>query len=197
MAGTIPLEQLFLNKFLEVNEARYADDPDMLPLFQGLTLAEITITDLNPGVPEAQTATVSSATRNFRGVQQAWTPAFLNSPYAFTLLNTDSPLADLAALQAQTVPGVYGYMADGKVVPGLVLDPDTDEDNRVVNAKVGFQLAYKYVIGDSELVVGSGDVSILMNAYTRGSIVTTVAPHAIKVIPATDYGRLEYPEAAV
>lgn len=197
MAGTIPLAQLFLNKFIEVNEARYIDDPEMLPLFQGLTLAEITITDLNPGAPEAQTATVSSASRNFRGVQQAWTPAFLNSPFAFTLLNTGVPLASVTELGDQTVPGVYGYMDAGKVVPGLVLDSDTNAGNLQAKAKAGFQSAYKYVIADSELTVGDTDVSVLLNAYTRGSIVTVVALVPEKVIPATDYGRLAYPEDAV
>lgn len=196
MAGTISLQQLFLNKFLEVNLDRYADDPEMLPLFQGLTLAEIVISDLNPGVPEAQTATVSSASRNFRGVQQAWTPAFLNSVNAFTLMNKDTPLANLAELSEQTVPGVYGYTDGATVVPGLVLPSDTDSTTLEANAKAGFQSAYKYVIADSELTVGENDLSVTLNAYTRGSIVHVVAEVAVKVIPATDYGRLAYPEIA-
>lgn len=194
MAGTIPLATLFLNKFVETNLERYKDDPEMLPLFQNLTLSEIVISDLTPGVPEAQTATVSSASRNFRGVEQAWLPAFIDSPLAFTLSNPGAPLADLAALGEQTVPGVYGYTVGGKVVPGLVLASDTDETTREANAKSVFQSAYKYVIADSELTVDGDSLDITLNAYTRGSLVHVVALVPVKVIPATDYGRLEYPE---
>lgn len=198
MAGTIPLAQLFLNKFVEINQDRYSDDPEMLPLFDNLTLSEITISDLVPGVPEAQTATVSSASRNFRGIQQAWLPAFLDAPNAFTLLNKEAPLASVNDLGSQTVEGVYGYLdADGVTVRvGVVLPSDTDAGTREVNAKATFQSAYKYVIADNELTVDADSINITMNAYTRGEIPHVVALVAPKVIPATDYGRLEYPEVA-
>lgn len=196
MAGTIPLQQLFLNKFVEVNLARYASDPDMRPLFENLTLDDITISDLVTGAPEVQTATVSSAARNFRGIQQKWLPAFLNSPNAFIALNQEAPLASAADLTAQTVPGLYLYTSGSDVLPGLVLPFNTTAGTREANAKSLFQAAFKYVINDSELTVDASTLSVLLNTYTRGSIVHAIGTEAVKVIPPTDYGRLEYPEGA-
>lgn len=194
MAGTIPLQQLLLNKFVEVNLVRYADDLEMKPLFENLTLAEISITDLVPGVTEPQMATISSTARNFRGVQQEWLPAFLNSPKAFTALNAEAPLVSLAALSEQTVPGLYLYIEGPDTLPGLVLPHDTTPETLEANAKSAFQSAYKYVIADSELTVGADTVSVDMNPYTRGSITHVTAALAVITIPATDYGRLEYPD---
>ncbi len=194
MAGTIALESLFLAKFVAFNQDRYENDPDMLALFTNLQLSDITITDLVPGVPEAQTATVSSITRNFRGVQQAWLPALLDSEKPFTTLNPGAPLADFAALDDQTVPGVYGYLDNAVVKVGLVLPSDTDADTREANAKQVFQEAFKYIIGDGELTVTEDALEINLNAYVRGSLPHVTAAVPVIVIPPTDYGRLEWPE---
>lgn len=195
MAGTIDLKQLLLNKFVEFNLTRYADDPEMLPLFQGLTLDEVTISDLVTGVAEPQMATISSTSRNFRGLQQEWLPAFINSRHAFTALNEATPLVDEAALADQTVPGVYLYTSGADVLPGLVLPHDTVPATLEANAISVFQGGYKYVIGDEELTVDDTTLSIALNPYTRGSLVHVTASVAVVEIPATDYGRLEYPEA--
>lgn len=195
MAGTIALESLFLAKFISVNEERYADEPDMLALFTGLQLGDIVISDLNPGVPEAQTATVSSTARNFRGIQQAWLPAFLDHERPFTLLNPGAPLADIGLLDDQTVPGAYGYLDAAVVKVGLVLPSDTEADTLEAKTKEVFQGSFKYVIADSELTVTETEVSITLNAYVRGSLPHVIAAVPVMVIPPTDYGRLEWPEA--
>lgn len=196
MAGTIDLKQLFLNKFVEVNQARYADDPEMLPLFENLTLAEITISDLVPGVPEAQVATVSSASRNFRGIQQEWLPAFLDSPNAFTLKNKGFPLTSAAELANQTTPGAYVYTSGADTKVGLVLSASSTPVTQEDDAKAIFLEAFKYIIGDTEVSTDSTEVSVTLNAYTRGALTYAVGKEPIKEIPATDYGRLEYPEVA-
>lgn len=195
MAGVIALESLFLAKFISVNQDRYSADPEMLALFDNLQLSDIVISDLTPGVPEAQTATVSSTTRNFRGVQQAWLPAFLDSEKPFTLLNPGAPLADIGALDDQTVPGVYGYLDAAVVKVGLVLPSDTDETTLEAKTKEVFQGSFKYVIADTELTVTDTEVSITLNAYVRGSLPHVIAAVPVIVIPPTDYGRLEWPEA--
>lgn len=194
MAGTIPLEQLFLNKFVEVNLDRYQNDPEMLPLFQNLTVSEITISDLTPGVPELQTATVTSVSRNFRGITQQWLPAFLDSPNAFVLKNKGAPLADAAALADQTTPGAYIYTDGADTRVGLVLSASSTSGTQEADAKAVFTDAYRYVIDADEVETTTTTVAVTLNAYTRGSLVYAIGKEPVKIVPPTDYGRLEYPE---
>lgn len=194
MAGIIPLETLFLNKFVAVNLDRYKDDPAMLPLFQDLELGDITISDLVPGVAEPQVATVSSENRNFRGIQQRWLPAFLAKPDPFALKNPTTPLASVTELGEQEDPGVYCYLSDGEVLPGMVLPSETIPSTLEANAKAMFQSSFGYAIGSDELTVGSNSLSVAMNVYTRGSIPFAVAKGGVMTIPPTDYRRLAHPE---
>lgn len=194
MAGIIPLETLFLNKFVEVNQERYKDDPVMLPLFQNLEVGDIIISDLVPGVAEPQVATVSSDNRNFRGIQQRWLPAFLAKPDPFTLKNPSTPLASIDELAEQVEAGVYGYLSEGEVLPGMVLPSTTIPDTMETSAKATFQSNFGYVIGDDELTVTSGVLSVAMNVYTRGSIPFTVAKGGVMTIPPTNYKQLAHPE---
>lgn len=194
MAGIIPLATLFLNKFVEVNLERYKDDPTMLPLFQNLELNDITISDLVPGVAEPQVATVSSDNRGFRGVLQRWLPAFLAKPDPFALKNPDAPLAGIDELTDQVEAGVYGYLSEGEVLPGLVLPPDTIPSTLEANAKATFQASFTYAIGDDELTVGTNTLSVTMNVYTRGIIPFVLARGGVMEIPPTDYKRLAHPE---
>lgn len=194
MAGIIPLATLFLNKFVEVNLVRYADDPEMLPLFQNLELSDIVISDLVPGVAEPQVATVSSANRNFKGLLQRWLPAFLDKPDPFTLKNPNTPLADIVALADQEEPGMYGYLDEGVVFPGMVLPNDTMANTLEANAKATFLGSFGYAIGEDELTVSDNSLSVTMNVYTRGSIPMVVAKGGVMVIPPTNYKRLTHPE---
>jgi len=194
MAGIIPLATLFLNKFVEVNLVRYKDDPEMLPLFQNLGLNDIVISDLIPGVAEPQVATVSSDSRNFRGILQRWLPAFLDKPEPFALKNPVTPLASINDLLEQADPGVYGYLSDGEVFPGMVLPKDTLSTTLEANAKALFQSNFGYAINDEELTVNENSLSVTMNVYTRGSIPFVVAKGGVMVIPPTNYRRLAHPE---
>lgn len=194
MAGIIPLATLFLNKFVEVNLVRYADDPEMLPLFQDLELSDIVISDLVPGVAEPQVATVSSANRNFKGLLQRWLPAFLDKPEPYTLKNPITPLANISALADQDEPGMYGYLDEGVVYPGMVLPNDTMSNTLEANAKATFLGSFGYSIGADELTVSDNSLSVTMNVYTRGSIPMVVAKGGVMVIPPTNYKRLAHPE---
>lgn len=194
MAGIIPLATLFLNKFVEVNLLRYADDPVMLPLFQNLELNDIIIADLVPGVAEPQVATVSSDNRNFRGIRQRWLPAYLDKPEPYALKNPTTPLADINALLEQEEPGVYGYMSEGEVFPGMVLPSSTLSATLEANVKATFQSNFGYAIGNDELTVGENSLSVTMNVYTRGSIPFVVAKGGVMIIPPTNYKRLAFPE---
>jgi len=194
MAGIIPLETLFLNKFVEVNLERYKNDPKMLVLFQGLELGDITISDLVPGIPEPQIATVSSENRNFKGIQQRWLPAFLAKKEPFALKNPKAPLPNIEALAEQTEPGVYGYLSKGEILPGMVLSNRTMPETLEANARAVFQSSFMYKIGNDELTVNGNTLSITMNAYTRGSIPLTVAPGGLMTIPPTNYKQLTHPE---
>jgi len=194
MAGIIPLETLFLNKFVEVNLERYKDDPKMLPLFQGLELNDITISDLVPGVAEPQVASVSSENRNFKGILQRWLPAFLAMPDPFGLMNPGAPLPDFTALTEQLDPGVYGYIENGEVVPGMVLSNKTTEETLEANAKAMFLSSFNFAIDPDELVVSQTALSVTMNVYTRGSITFVIAPGGQFTIPPTNYKQLAYPE---
>lgn len=196
MAGTIKLEQLFLDKFVEYNKTRYADDPVMLPLFKNLTLDEIVISDLDSSGPVIQSATVSSANRNFRGIEQSWTPADLNSVNAFTLVNPGAPLTSFAEVGKQTVAGVYAYTSGSDVFPALALPADTTPENREAAVRALFQSSYKYIITDAELTVSELNVSVTTNSYTRGTVLHTLSKAPVMAIPETDYGQLVYPEPA-
>ena len=194
MAGIIPLATLFLNKFVQVNLDRYSDDPTMLPMFQNLELSDITISDLVPGVTEAQVATVSSHNRNFRGILQRWLPAYLDKPEPFSLMNLNAPLSDINQLLEQTAPGIYGYLDEGVVFPGMVLPKDTLANTLEANAKETFLGNFMYTIDTDELTFNSNSLSVTMNVYTRGSIPFVIAKGGVMVIPPTDYKRLTYPE---
>ncbi|MBS9733499.1 hypothetical protein, partial [Pseudomonas aeruginosa] len=112
MASNLPIQTIFLDKFVEFNKDRYKDDAEMLALFDGLTLADITISDITAdgANPELQSATVTSVSRNFKGVEQKWLPANINTPFAFVVVNKGAPLTGEDQLAKQTTPGAYVYL---------------------------------------------------------------------------------------
>lgn len=101
---------------------------------------------------------------------------------------------DINALLEQEVPGIYGYMSEGEVFPGMVLSSSTLSSTLEANAKATFQSNFGYAIDNSELTVGENSLSVTMNVYTHGSIPFVVAKGGVMVIPPTNYKRLAYPE---
>lgn len=193
MPGTIPLEQLFLDKFVEVNQSRYQDDLGMLPLFINLTLDEIVISDLVPGVAEPQVATVTSKSRNFRGLTQRWLPAFLDTPFAFFVQNKGNPLASVSELANQETPGAYIYLAAGQSKVGFVLPFNTAEANKQTAIRTLFLDKFRYYLDPADLSTTTSQISITMNAFARGTLPYVIGKEGIKLLDPYDYGLLTNP----
>lgn len=200
MAGKAHKELVFA-QFLPFNLTRYAEDAEMLPLFQDLTYDEVVISDLvvNDTNPERFLATITSASRGFRGVKQEWERGEFNDTNGFRVLNRATPAPTLAEVtDLYNTPGAYVYM-DGAVKKVVILGlKGADDAASIVNAKATFESAYLYEAAElsaSVTVVGeAGDiVTDSVNPYMVGTI-KVISVDAEKIIPATFYGKLVYPE---
>lgn len=188
---------LFFERFVKFNLNRYQNDPVYLPLFQGLTLSDVTIddiTEISQPVAGSRRATVTSISRNFRGIEQDWTPAVAETtPKLYTLLNTAAdPLADLATAQEQTTPGLYAYLdADGvtvKVVVVIGADVESADFATAVGQVLRAGLKYDIPIFD----VPDGGHTVVLTGVTFGGTLEWVQGTApVIVIPPTYYGVLD------
>lgn len=201
MASNLPIQTIFLDKFVEFNKDRYKDDAEMLALFDGLTLADITISDITADGtnPELQSATVTSVSRNFKGVEQKWLPANINTPFAFVVVNKGAPLTSEAELADQTTPGAYVYLVgEGEEAVqrvGLVLASTTTTETQAADALALFKANFEYVLDDADVDTATAKVlKVTTNPFTRGELVYEIGKAPIIEIPETDYGRLEFKE---
>lgn len=186
---------LFVDRFVAFNLNRYTDDPVMKPLFTGLTEADLTFEALTGTGTAKRSVTVKSTARNFIGVNQTWTAAEVNDDKGFDLAEPGIA-ADLAAVQAKTVPGVYAYHdTDGTTVKIMVLlAHDVALEDQQTTAKSAFDTAIRVTLLPAEITSDATSVSV--DAPTvYGTVLFALATEAVHVIPDTDYGQLTFPEA--
>lgn len=198
MAGTTH-KQLVLNQFVPFNTNRYKDDPEMLPLFQGLTLDEVVISDLvvNDTNPERYVSTITSASRGFRGVKQEWERGEFNDPNGFKILNRATPATSLTDITDKyNTPGAYSYTDGGVTKVAVLALKGADDAESIVNAKATFVSSYLFL--DTELNV---TVAVTLDAITPETTnpymvgtIKLLSVDAEKIIPPTFYGKLVYPE---
>lgn len=198
MAGKLHKELVFA-QFLPFNLTRYAADAEMLPLFQDLTFDEVVISDLvvNGTNPERFMATVTSASRGFRGVRQEWERGEFNDANGFRVLNRATPAANLTEItDLYNTPGAYVYM-DGAVKKVAILAlKGADDAASIVNAKATLGSSYLYEADELAVTVAAGLDSITplsTNPYMVGTI-ALLSVDAEKIVPPTFYGKLVYPE---
>lgn len=180
--------ELFFERFLEYNLERYKNNPTYLNLFTNLTYQEVIISSIIPTMNgERRSATVTSATRRFKGINQSWTPAKAGrDPNLYNLLNVD-PLPDLETVQKVTTPGMYSYM-DGTQVKIMIVIPFTTQANQVDATLYSlFNNAIRYQVTRPTLV----DTTYVVDGDTyTGPIEWIRAASSILIIPDTDYQQL-------
>lgn len=187
---------LFVDRFVAFNLNRYTDDPVMKPLFTGLTEGDLTFEALTGTGTAVRSVTVKSASRNFIGVNQTWRAAEINDVNGYDLTEPGT-LADLAAVEAKTVPGVYAYFdADGTTVKvAVLLAFDVAEEDQPAAAKAAFDSAVRVTLLPEDFTAAAGVITV--DAPTvHGEVVYALATEAVHVIPDTDYGQLAFPEGA-
>lgn len=183
--------ELFFERFLEFNLERYKDDPVYLPLFTGLTFADVSITnviDIMDG--ERRSSMVVSARRRFRGVNQTWTPAPADTDLELYMLRNSSPLNSLAEAMEQTEEGMYSYIDGDEIKAVVVIDALTGIQSIPAVVERVFRSAINYEIYD--VTVPANDSKVVLVGNTYGGILEWVKGKAkILIIPETDYGQLE------
>ncbi|EJI5696471.1 hypothetical protein NFI00_000174 [Salmonella enterica] len=101
--------QLFLDKFIEVNKQKYADEPEVLALLEGLTLADVVFDsiEIDESLGEGgRIASFHSPSRKFNAPKQQWLCSTLQGKNVVTF--TDATVFDdKAAVKALTTPGIY------------------------------------------------------------------------------------------
>ena len=101
--------QLFLNRFIEVNQQKFADQPDVLALLDGLTLADVTFTRLeaDPSLGTGgRVADLHSDSRKFDAKSQQWLCATLAGKDVITTID-DTLHPSVDDIKAQAVQGLY------------------------------------------------------------------------------------------
>lgn len=91
-------KQLFLDAFIAYHSAVYSEDPEMLALFTGLTLAEVTFPDLTGVKQSNEVPSLTSESRNFQAAAQTFTSR--------QITDTTSELVDVSGLT------VYGTVEE-------------------------------------------------------------------------------------
>lgn len=190
MAAKQHLELLF-ERYLEFNLTRYADNPQYLAAFTGLTFADVTISNITPGTPTTnRKATVVSVAKNFRENNASWTPAPAATDLKlYTLKNTEA-LADLNALELQTEAGLYSYVDGSDVKVGIVIGAGIEEAGIPAAVEAVLRAGLVYDI-PTVTVAGGGTTAVLEGDTFNGTLEWVEGTAPVLIIPDTDYGQLE------
>lgn len=185
--------RLFVEVFTRFNLDRYENDPVMLPLFQGLTEADVTVTDItaiSQPIAGSRRSTVTSLSRNFKGIEQDWSPAVAETtPTLFIVVNTGGPLADLNELETQTTPGVYTYSEGATTKVGVVIGADVEEADFATAVEAVLRAGLVYDI--PTVNVPNGGTTIVLTGDTfSGTLEWVQGTAPVIVIPPTYYGVL-------
>lgn len=167
----LPALTLLLTAFVLKNQEIYKDDPAKLASFYGLTLDDLTVSEITK-VDGVHSATIESRTRNFEGPDQKWRPVALQTDNLFTLAE-EAVLENKAAAEAKTVPGVYGYLDTEGEIKYVVLVAAGEELAARATALLVEALKYEIpsdhiTAGETTLVVDGdtivGEIEFLVSA---------------------------------
>jgi len=182
--------ELFFERFLSFNKTRYASNPQMLALFTGLTFGDVTITSvIKTDGDTRRSSTVASASRNFRGVNQSWTPAVAQTELGLYTLKNTEPLDSLNDLETQTEPGLYSYIDGAQTLVGIVIGSDVEEADFATEVEAVLRSALVYDI-PTVTVAGGGTTAVLAGDTFEGTLEWVQGTAPVIIIPETDYGQL-------
>lgn len=183
--------ELFFERFLAFNLDRYKDNPTYLALFTGLAFGDVTIANIQPLEAGAKrSATVASASRNFRGVNQSWTPAPADKDQALYTLQNTVPLANKAALHDQTTPGMYSYTDGSDVKVGAVIGAGIPTEQQAAAVEAVIRGALNYDIPTITVAGGADTTAVLVGDTFNGALEWVAGTAPVIIIPDTDYGQL-------
>lgn len=155
--------QLFLDKFIEVNKQKYANEPEVLALLEGLTLADVVFDsiDIDESLGEGgRIASFHSPSRKFKAPKQQWLCSTLQGKNVVTF--TDATVFDdKAAVKALTVPGIYLHKADDATAVSVL----TAED--VADVATASQNVIAALTGAANYELKAAD--LLLPAFTLGT----------------------------
>lgn len=182
---------LFVERFVEFNQTRYADDDQMLPLFTGLTEDMLTVTEITEIEGGAKrSATVKSAVRNFIGENQTWTPGLAATDLNLYNLTSEEIVASKEALSEITIPGLYAYqVGEDEIRVGLVVNFDIEEDGEAEAVEQVLRAGLVYEPGTIQVDNTANTVTVGGNTYV-GQLEYVIGTEPARIIPATDYGTL-------
>jgi hypothetical protein len=183
--------ELFFERFLSFNLDRYQSNPTYLALFTDLTFADVTISAIvKTDGDTRRSSTVTSVSRNFRGINQSWTPAPAATDLElYTLKNTEA-LADLNALEAQTEAGLYSYVDGPDVKVGIVIAAGIEEAGIPAAVEAMLRANLKYDIPTVTVAPG-GTTAVLVGDTFEGTLEWVAGTAPVVIIPETDYGQLD------
>lgn len=160
---SIPYLQLFLDKFISYNLARYNDKPDFVSKLGKLTLSDVTFTNYAEEVLQGQTSRIIdlSVPQLFIAQRQHWRPV----PYINTKLTNlaDPVIQDPADLLTKPAAGIY-LIDDNGTPRGVVVVLKGNKTS--VGIKNVITLNCLYDIDENDIVVSDDLSSVSINAPT-------------------------------
>jgi len=182
MSKQSPLS-LLLKPFVNKNKELYKNDADMLKSFDGLTLDDLQITNIQHGSNGARTASIDSTTKNFSGPDQKWQSCSVHSKKVLELTSATA-LGDKAEAQAQE-PGVYVYGTDADAKYVVVISEGTAEEQQPDIATGVLLNALKFDIPAEQITATDGTI-IVEGDTIYGEVEYVVAKAAPTVLQAGD-----------
>lgn len=178
LAAMLPLLGPFTAKCL----AAYADQPEELAHFTGLTLTDLQIGTV-ARANGVHTADINSTSRNFLGPNQSWKPANVHSETAFSLV-TAEPLDDKAAVELLTVPGMYSYMdAEAAMKYIAVLPTHTEVADQLASATAMVKEALQYELPAEQFIAGTAGTVLVSGDAVYGEVEYILAAEDAVVVP--------------
>jgi len=165
-------EQLFLDRFIEYNKHRYADNPSFVAKLDQLDIANVTFGDFQrtENTPGEVLYTVDiSSPKLFNGAEQSYKPASYISDKASTVVE-EEPLT-LEELRKRVVPGIYKLL-DGENVVGAVLVLNGEKTTEMVLNLV--QDSARFDIDEVGIIIDAQVASVDIESHTIVGRLTVV-----------------------
>lgn len=157
----IPSNQLFLDRFIEYNVERYQDNPSFVQTLQGLTLGQVSLTNLRKMILESGQLVHMydiELPGIFIGKNQMFYPAdYIKHKVA--LFEEEDPVAP-ENLELKGTAGIYKLMPSG----GSALVLNGKKDSATVLALIKEKCLY--ALSDDQVVISQDVASVTINAPT-------------------------------
>lgn len=171
--------QLFLDKFVAANKVTYKDQPEVLALLEGLTLADLEFDDIElaPELGDAGRETsFSCPSRKFDAQSQQWLCATLQGEGVLAV--TPEVAADLDAVVATGVVGLHLYKDGTSTLAAVLADRTADVTTLPDTIRGEIKAAVGYELVDADFVIPA----LVVDTVAEGEIMSHCIHDVFKIV---------------